>query len=43
MSKIKVRYFGPINEGCLQDGWIDICKTTVFIGNQGLGKVQLQS
>ncbi|MEA1922786.1 MAG: AAA family ATPase [Pseudomonadota bacterium] len=39
MSKIKVRYFGPIQKGCLEnDGWIEISKTTIFIGNQGSGK-----
>ncbi len=39
MNKIKVRHFGPIQEGCLEDdGWIDINKMTVFIGNQGSGK-----
>jgi len=39
MSKIKVKYFGPIKEGCLEnDGWIEIRKTTIFIGNQGSGK-----
>lgn len=39
MNKIKVRYFGPIQEGCLEDdGWVDINKMTVFIGNQGSGK-----
>ncbi len=39
MSKIRVRYFGPIQEGYLDDnGWIEISKTTIFIGNQGSGK-----
>jgi len=39
MSKIKVRNFGPIKEGYREnDGWIDIKKVTVFIGNQGSGK-----
>ena len=39
MSRIKVKNFGPIKEGCLEnDGWIDIEKVTVFIGNQGSGK-----
>lgn len=38
-SKIKVRDFGPIQEGCLENnGWIEISKTTIFIGNQGSGK-----
>jgi ABC-type lipoprotein export system ATPase subunit len=39
MSKIKIRNFGPINEGYNEnDGWMDIKKVTVFIGNQGSGK-----
>jgi predicted ATPase len=39
MSKIKIKNFGPIKEGCLEnDGWLDIKKVTVFIGNQGSGK-----
>ncbi|MCK9640258.1 MAG: ATP-binding protein [Prolixibacteraceae bacterium] len=39
MSKIRIKNFGPIKEGCLENnGWIDIKKVTVFIGNQGSGK-----
>lgn len=39
MSKIKVRNFGPIKNGYQEDeGWFDIKKVTVFIGNQGSGK-----
>ncbi len=39
MSKIKITNFGPIKNGCVEDdGWINIKKTTVFIGNQGSGK-----
>ncbi len=39
MSKIKIKNFGPIKEGLQgNDGWIDIEKVTVFIGNQGSGK-----
>jgi len=39
MSKIKIKNFGPVKEGMLDnDGWIDIKKVTVFIGNQGSGK-----
>lgn len=39
MSRIKIKNFGPIKEGCLEDdGWIDIKKVTIFIGNQGSGK-----
>jgi len=39
MSKIKIKNFGPIKEGFIEnDGWIDVKKVTVFIGNQGSGK-----
>ena len=39
MSKIKIKYFGPIKDGYQgEDGWIDIKKVTLFIGNQGSGK-----
>jgi predicted ATPase len=39
MSKIRIKNFGPIKEGLQDnDGWIDIKKVTVFIGNQGSGK-----
>lgn len=39
MSRIKIKNFGPIREGFHEnDGWIDIKKVTVFIGNQGSGK-----
>jgi len=39
MAKIKIREFGPIREGFLEnDGYIDIRKVTVFIGDQGSGK-----
>lgn len=39
MSKIRIKNFGPIKEGYQEnDGWIDIKKVTVFIGNQGSGK-----
>ncbi len=39
MSRIKVRNFGPIKDGLLENnGWIEISKTTIFIGNQGSGK-----
>lgn len=39
MSKIRIQNFGPIKQGCIDnDGWIDIEKVTVFIGNQGSGK-----
>ena len=39
MSKIRIKNFGPIKEGYLEnDGWMDVKKVTVFIGNQGSGK-----
>ena len=39
MSRIKIKNFGPIREGFVgNDGWLDIEKVTVFIGNQGSGK-----
>lgn len=39
MSRIKIKYFGPIREGFVDnDGWMDIEKVTVFIGDQGSGK-----
>ena len=39
MSKIKIKNFGPIKEGFIEkEGWIDVKKVTVFVGNQGSGK-----
>lgn len=39
MSRIKIQNFGPIKEGYQEnEGWLDIKKVTVFIGNQGSGK-----
>ena len=39
MTRLKIRDFGPILSGCTEEGgWIDIRKTTLFIGNQGSGK-----
>lgn len=39
MSRIKIKNFGPIKVGCIEnDGWIDIKKVTTFIGNQCSGK-----
>jgi len=39
MSRIRIKNFGPIKEGNTENnGWIDIKKVTVFIGNQGSGK-----
>ncbi|MCC5917004.1 MAG: ATP-binding protein [Cryomorphaceae bacterium] len=36
MSRIRIKNFGPIREG--NNGWIEIKKVTVFIGDQGSGK-----
>lgn len=39
MSRIKIKNFGPIKEGLFEnDGWMEIKKVTLFIGNQGSGK-----
>lgn len=39
MSKIRIKNFGPIKEGYQEDdGYMDVKKVTVFIGNQGSGK-----
>lgn len=39
MSRIRIKNFGPIREGFIEnDGWLDVEKVTVFIGNQGSGK-----
>lgn len=39
MSRIKIKNFGPVKEGLsTNDGWMDIKRVTVFIGNQGSGK-----
>ena len=39
MSKIRIKNFGPIKNGFEgDDGFIDIRKATIFIGNQGTGK-----
>lgn len=39
MAKVKIQYFGPIEEG-FQDnsGWLEFKDITVFVGNQGSGK-----
>lgn len=37
--KIRIKNFGPVKEGLIEnDGWINISKNTIFIGNQGSGK-----
>jgi len=39
MSRIRIKNFGPIKEGYQEDdGWMEVKKVTVFIGNQGSGK-----
>jgi ABC-type multidrug transport system ATPase subunit len=39
---MRVRNFGPIRVGCTEDeGWIEIRRVTIFIGNQGSGKSTL--
>jgi len=39
MCRIRIKNFGPIKEGYQEDdGWLDVKKVTVFIGNQGSGK-----
>lgn len=39
MSRIKIKNFGPIREGFVgNDGWMDVNKVTVLIGDQGSGK-----
>ncbi len=39
MSRIKIKNFGPIREGFVgNNGWLDIEKVTVMIGDQGSGK-----
>ncbi len=41
MSKLRIKNFGPIREGLIDeesDGWLEMGKVTVFIGNQGSGK-----
>lgn len=39
MARIRIKNFGPIKQGCINDnGWIEIRKVSVFIGNQGSGK-----
>lgn len=39
MPRVRIKNFGPIKSGCTSnDGWIDVKKVTLFIGNQGTGK-----
>ncbi|WP_434652679.1 ATP-binding protein [Pseudomonas sp. R3-56] len=42
MSRLRIKNFGPIGPGLSEsDGWVDIKRVTVFIGNQGSGKSTL--
>ncbi len=42
MIKLKIKNFGPIKDGYQDnDGWFEVNKVTVFIGNQGSGKSTL--
>lgn len=42
MPRMRVRNFGPIRQGREDnDGWLDMTKVTVFVGNQGSGKSTL--
>lgn len=39
MSRIKIKNFGPVKKGFQgNNGWLDVKKVTVFIGNQASGK-----
>jgi predicted ATPase len=39
MGKIRIKHFGPIQSGLENNnGWLEIPKITLFIGNQGTGK-----
>lgn len=39
MSRIKIKNFGPIRDGFIEnDGWMGVKKVTVLIGDQGSGK-----
>lgn len=39
MSKIRIKDFGPLSTSTSDnDGWLEIKKVTVFVGNQGSGK-----
>lgn len=39
INRIRVKNFGPVKKGyAKEDGWLDIKKVTMFIGNQGSGK-----
>ena len=39
MSKIRIKDFGPLSTSTSDnEGWLEIKKVTVFVGNQGSGK-----
>lgn len=39
MTRLRIKDFGPIKGGYTgNDGWLDVSKVTLFIGNQGSGK-----
>lgn len=42
MPRMRVRNFGPIRQGREEnDGWLEMTKVTIFVGNQGSGKSTL--
>ena len=42
MPRMRVKNFGPIRQGREDnDGWLDMTKVTIFVGNQGSGKSTL--
>lgn len=42
MARIRIKHFGPIGEGFVEDEFIPLHKITVFIGPQGAGKALLR-
>ena len=39
MTRLRIKNFGPVKGGCTENnGWLDVRKVTLFIGNQGSGK-----
>lgn len=38
MERIRIKHFGPIGEGLMEDEFLPLRKVTVFIGPQGSGK-----
>ncbi|MDR9865942.1 ATP-binding protein, partial [Pseudomonas baetica] len=41
MPRLRVKHFGPIRDGVKNNGWIELKRVTVFVGNQGSGKSTL--